>query len=138
MEAMRRMAEDADRQGLAADANIDLANYLGPSPAKTVPETAKVTEVSPTEVPDETESTKIEPERAETETVEEESEEVEETEEEIEDESPAAKRLRKDQARLAKNFQEFSQEKQEIRQGIAQGARGIGATPSTTGNFPER
>ena len=123
-EAFQKMAADADSKGLNADANIDLANYLAPSPAKTVPDTARETKVSPVEVPDEA-KTKTEPERAETETVEGEAEEVE-TEEETEEEeteetpeeelTPAERRLRKDQARLAKNFQEFQREKQEGRE----------------------
>ena len=124
-EAFSKMAADADAKALSGDANIDLANYLGPSPAKTVPATAaKETKVSPLEVPDETKKTNTEPERAETETVAEEGEEVEteETEEEEIEETPeeeltpAERRLRKDQARLAKNFQEFQQEKQESRE----------------------
>lgn len=118
-EAFSKMAADADAKALSGDADIDLANYLAPSPAKTVPDTAKETKVSPTEVPDETESTNTEPARAETETVEGEAEEVEteETEETPEEElTPAERRLRKDQARLARNFSEFQREKQESRE----------------------
>lgn len=117
-EAFAKMAAEADAKGLAGDANIDFANYLTPSPAQAVP-SAKETEVSPTEVPDETKSTNTEPERAETETVAEEGEEVEteEIEETPEEElTPAERRLRKDQARLAKNFQDFQREKQESRE----------------------
>ena len=121
-EAFQKMAADADQKGLDADANIDLANYLAPSPAKTVPDTARETKVSPVEVPDET-KTNTEPARAETETVDEgeevETEEIEDTEEEEtpeEELTPAERRLRKDQARLAKNFQDFQQEKTESRE----------------------
>ena len=115
-EAFQKMAADADKQGLDADANIDLANYLAPSPAKTVPDTAE-TKASSVEVPDE--ANKTEPERAEIETVEEgeAEEETEDTEETPEEElTPAERRLRKDQARLARNFQEFQQQKEESRE----------------------
>ena len=47
-EAFAKMAADADKQGLNADANIDLAQYLKPSQAQAVPDTAKETRVSPT------------------------------------------------------------------------------------------
>ena len=117
-EAFAKMAADADKQGLDADSNIDLANYLAPSPAKTVPDTAKETKVASVEVPDEA-KTKTEPERAEIETVEEgeAEEETEDTEETPEEElTPAERRLRKDQARLARNFQEFQQQKEESRE----------------------
>ena len=114
-EAFQKMAADADAKALSGDANIDLANYLGPSQANTVPDTAKETKVSPLEVPEQTDSTKSEPERAETETVEEsEEEEIEETEEES-DETPEQKRKRKDAERFDRNWQDFQREKTEIR-----------------------
>ena len=104
---------------LDADSNIDLANYLAPSPAKTVPDTAKETKVASVEVPDEA-KTKTEPERAETETVEEgeeaETEEVEDTEDEDSEETPDQKRKRKEAERFDRNWQEFQREKQESRE----------------------
>ena len=117
-EAFAKMAADADKQGLSADSNIDLANYLAPSPAKTVPDTAKETKVASVEVPDEA-KTKTEPERAETETVEEgeaETEEVEDTEDEDSEETPDQKRKRKEAERFDRNWQEFQREKQESRE----------------------
>ena len=117
-EAFAKMAADADKQGLDADSNIDLANYLAPSPAKTVPDTAKETKVASVEVPDEA-KTKTEPERAETETVEEgeeETEEVEDTEDEDSEETPDQKRKRKEAERFDRNWQEFQREKQESRE----------------------
>lgn len=143
-EAFQKMAADADAKGLSGDANIDLANYLGPSPAKTVPEpAAKETNVSPVEVPDET-KINTEPERAETETVTGEAEEVEteEIEETPEEElTPAERRLRKDQARLAKNFQEFQREKQEGREELRRlrdELAELRAKPSTPSQKDER
>jgi chromosome segregation ATPase len=144
-EAFQKMAADADAKGLSGDANIDLANYLAPSPAKTVPDTAKETKVSPLEVPDET-KTKSEPERAETETVEGEEVETEETEEETEETpeeelTPAERRLRKDQARLAKNFQDFQREKQESREELRRMREELAelrAKPSTPSQKDER
>jgi hypothetical protein len=145
-EAFQKMAADADSKGLNADANIDLANYLAPSPAKTVPDTAKETKVSPLEAPDET-KTNTEPARAETEAVEEgeevESEETEEETEETPEEelTPAERRLRKDQARLAKNFQDFQREKQESREELRRMREELAelrAKPSTPSQKDER
>ena len=112
-EAFAKMAADADKQGLDADSNIDLANYLAPSPAKTVPDTAKETKVASVEVPDEA-KTKTEPERAEIETVEEgeeETEEIEDTEERIPRRTPDQKRKRKEAERFDRNWQEFQRKK---------------------------
>ena len=107
--AFQKMAADADQKALGADAPIDFANYLKPSPAQTVPETAKPAEAIEVPAPA---PTQIEPERAETET----EEEDEEQEEDYAEETPQEKRRRKDAERFDRNWDEFQKEKTEIRE----------------------
>lgn len=104
--AFAKMAADADRQTLGPDANIDIANYLSPSPDQAVPETAE----KPAETTEEPAAaqTKTEPERAETETAAE--------QEEYKDETPQERRKRKDAERFDRNWDEFQKEKTEIRE----------------------